>query len=302
MPWSSSIELIALGALWGASFLFMRIGAPEFGPVALVFVRVGGAALVLLPLLLWRRELPLLRQHWKPILWVGLTNTALPFALFNLAALVLSVGMSGIFNATAPLWGAAIAGWWLKDRPTPSRLLGLALGFAGVVGLAWSRGSFVPGQHGVSPAIGIVACLGATLCYGYSVNYAKQRLAHVPPMVTAAGSQIAATAIAAVPAWWLWPAAPPSAGAWAAAAVLAWACTALAYLMYFRLIQHVGPAQAISVTYLIPAFAIAWGALFLGEMPTAPMVAGCAVILLGTALASGLIALPGRRPRGAVDD
>lgn len=282
-------ELLLLGALWGASFLFMRIGVPEFGPVALVFVRVGLACVLLVPLLLWRGEAPALRRHWRPIALVGLTNTALPFALFNVAALVLSAGMSGIFNATAPLWGALIAWVWLKDRPTPARALGLAIGFAGVLGLAWSRASFKAAEHGVSPALGIAACLVATLCYGYSVNYTKKRLAGVPPMAVAAGSQLAATALVALPAWWLWPATMPSGQAWAAAAALALACTGVAYLLYFRLIAHVGPAQAISVTYLIPAFAIGWGAFFLGETVSAGMVAGCAVILLGTAMASGML-------------
>jgi drug/metabolite transporter (DMT)-like permease len=224
---------------------------------------------------------------------LGLTNTALPFAFFNVGTLVLSAGMSGIFNATAPLWGALIAWLWLGDRPTRARAAGLAVGFAGVLGLAWNGASLKPGEHGVSPALAIASCLAATLLYGFSVNYTKKRLSGAPPMVLAAGSQLAAALIMALPALWWWPAAPPGATAWGAAALLALACTGLAYLLYFRLILHVGPAQAIAVTYLIPAFAIAWGALFLGELVTWPMLAGCAVILLGTALASGMIA-PGR--------
>jgi len=283
-------ELMLLGALWGASFLFMRVGAPEFGALAFVFVRVAGASLVLLPLALARGEAATLRAHWRPLLWVGLTNSALPFALFNVAALVLSAGLSGIFNATAPLWGALIAWGWLGQRPDRWRALGLAVGFAGVLWLAAGKASLRPGEHGVSAALGIVACLLATLCYGYSVNYTKKRLGPVPPLALAAGSQAAASLIVALPAAWAWPAVTPGATAWAAAAVIAVACTALAYLLYFRLIAHVGPAQAISVTYLIPAFAIGWGALFLDEVVTWPMVVGCAVILLGTALASGLLA------------
>lgn len=288
-------ELVLLAALWGASFLFMRTGAPEFGPVPLVFVRVTGACALLLPLLAWQRGLPALRRHWRPLLVVGITNSALPFVLFTLAALVLDVGLSGIFNATAPLWGALIAWLWLHDRPSPLRALGLAIGFAGVLGLGWDRASFRPGEHGVSPTVGIVACIAATLCYGFSVNYTRKYLLGVPPMAVAAGSQLGAALVTLLPALWLWPAAPPSSAAWGAAAVLALVCTGLAYVLYFRLIAHVGPAQAIAVTFLIPAFAIAWGAIFLGERITLDMLLGCAVVLLGTALATGMIGKRARR-------
>lgn len=286
---SDLAELVLLGALWGSSFLFMRLAVPEFGPLALVFVRVALASALLLPLAAWRQDLGALRRHWRPLLVLGVANSALPFVLFTVAALVLETGLSGIFNATAPLWGAVIAWLWLEDKPTAARAAGLAIGFAGVLFLAWDRASFKPGEHGVSPALGIAACIVATLCYGFSVNYTKKRLAGVPPMAVAAGSQLGASVVIAVPALWFWPAVMPGPGAWAAATVLALACTGLAYLLYFRLIAQVGPAQAIAVTYLIPAFAIGWGAIFLGERITGTMLAGCAIVLLGTALASGLI-------------
>lgn len=293
MKASDGAELLLLGALWGASFLFMRVAAPEFGPLALVFVRVAAASALLLPLVLWRGHGAALRTHWRPLLLVGVTNSALPFVLFTVAALVLSAGLSGIFNATAPLWGAVFAWAWLGDRPSRSRALGLAVGFAGVLFLAWDRASFKAGDLGVSPALGITCCLLATLCYGFSVNFTKKHLAGVPPLAVAAGSQIGATLACVLPALWLWPAQVPSATAWAAAGTLALACTGLAYLLFFRLIAHVGPAQAIAVTYLIPAFAIAWGWLFLGEAATPTMLGGCAVVLAGTALASGFVGFSG---------
>lgn len=295
MKTSDAAELLLLAALWGASFLFMRIGAPEFGPAALAFVRVGLAGAVLLPLVALRREGAGLRRHWRPLLVVGLFNSALPFLLFSVAALVLSAGLSGIFNATAPLWGAVVAWLWLKDRPTPARALGLAVGFAGVLFLAWDKASFKPGEHGVSPALGMLACVTATLLYGFSANYTRRALAGVPPMVVAAGSQAWAAVFTLPVALWWWPAVPPGATAWAAVSALAVACTALAYLLYFRLIAHVGPAQAIAVTYLIPLFAIGWGVLFLGEAVTASMLLGGAIVLLGTALATGYIGGPARR-------
>ena len=288
-------ELVLLGAIWGAAFLFMRLGALDFGPLALVFIHVSGASLMLLPLLAWQGELAALRQHWKPIALVGIINSALPFALFMLAALVLGAGLMGVFNATAPIWGALVAWLWLGERPTASRGLGLAIGIVGVVGLAWGKADFKPGEHGISPALGIAACLAASVLYGVAANYSRKRLAGVAPMAVAAGSQLSAAAVMLVPAWVAWPAVNPSAMAWAAAATLAFVCTGLAYVLYFRLIAHAGAANAISVTFLIPGFAMLWAWLFTNEQPTITMLIGCAVILLGTALATGLLRLPGAK-------
>lgn len=285
---SDLIELTTLAALWGASFLFMRMGAAEFGPVALSAVRVIGATLCLLPLLQWRGQMPALRAHWRPIFIVGVVNSALPFLCFSYAALSITAGLSSIFNAATPLFGALIAWLWLKDRLTPSRIAGLAIGFAGVLWLAWDKASFKPGGSGWA----IVACLAATLCYGIAASYTKKRLGGVPPLAVATGSQLSAALVLALPGVIWWPSAMPSSPAWIAAALLAVACTAVAYLLYFRLIAHVGPANAIAVTFLIPVFAVLWGWLFLAEGVTATMVAGCAVILVGTGLATGVLKLP----------
>ena len=279
-------ELVGLAAIWGASFLFMRLGAGEFGPVALSAVRVAGAAFVLLPLLLWRGQWGDLRRYWRPIFLIGITNSALPFFLFSYAALSISAGLSSIFNASTPLWGALIGWWWLRDRPGALRALGLAIGFTGVVGLAWQKATFQPGGSGWA----IAACLGAAMLYGLSANYTKKRLQGVAPMAVAAGSQFSAALTLAVPAALWWPQAMPSGRAWLMVALLAVLCTGLAYLMYFRLIANVGASNAMAVTFLIPAFAVLWGWVFLDEPLTAAMAIGCAVILLGTALATGVIA------------
>ena len=285
-------ELLLLAAVWGASFLFMRAGAADFGPLALVFVRVAGASLVLLPLLVWRGDVTALRQHWRAIAVVGLLNSALPFALFTLGALALTTGLMAVFNATAPIWAALVAWGWLRDKPGPSRMLGLVIGLAGVVGLCWGKADFKPGLHGVSPALGMAACAGAAVLYGIGANLSRRYLQGVPPMAVAAGSQMFATLALALPALWAWPTVAPPTAAWWSAGALAVVCTAIAYVLYFRLIAHAGAAHAMSVALLIPMFAMAWGWLFLHEQPSAAMLLGCAVILLGTALSTGLVRLP----------
>lgn len=292
------LDLFLLAALWGASFLFMRMGAAQFGPVALVFLRVAGATLLLLPLLAARGQFGALRQHWRAIAAVGVVNSVLPLLLFALGALVLTTALMSVFNATASIWAALIAWLWLGDRLTPSRWLGLLIGVAGVVGLSWGKADFKAGEHGVSAALGTAACIAAAVLYGVGGNLSRRYLQGVPPLAVAAGSQAVATLVLALPALWAWPAVMPSATAWAATAALAFGCTGLAYLLYFRLIANAGTANAMSVTFLIPGFALLWGWVFLGEGPSAGMLLGCAVILLGTALATGLLRLPGVRKSG----
>ncbi|PTT87245.1 EamA family transporter [Pelomonas sp. HMWF004] len=281
-------ELVLLAALWGASFLFMRVSVPEFGPVVLAAVRVGLASVMLLPLLASQGQLARLRQHWRGLLLVGLLNSAIPFALFSFAALSITAGLSSIVNATTPLWTALVAFVWLRQGLTRWRVLGLVIGFAGVAFLAWDKASFKAGaDHAGFWAV--LACMGATLCYGLAANATKRYLTGVPPLAVATGSQFAAALLLAGPAAWLWPAQLPGAVAWASVAALAALCTALAYVMYFRLMSRVGPTNAVSVTFLIPLFAMLWGALFLQEAVTAQMVMGGGIVLVGIALALGLV-------------
>lgn len=284
-------ELVLLAAVWGASFLFMRLGAHEFGPIVLAAVRVGLASVMLIPLLASRGQLAGLRTHWKGLLLVGALNSAVPFALFSFAALSITAGLSSIVNATTPLWTAVVAFVWLRQGLTPLRVLGLVIGFAGVAFLAWDKASFKPGADH-SGLFAVLACAAATFCYGVAANATKRYLTGVPPLVVATGSQFAAALLLLAPAVWLWPAVMPGAVAWGSALALAALCTALAYILYFRLMSRVGPTNTVSVTFLIPLFAILWGALFLGEAITAQMVAGGAIVLVGIALALGLV---GRR-------
>ena len=285
-------ELVTLAALWGASFLFMRIGAAEFGPFALVWLRVAGASMLLLPLLAIRGGGPALRRHWRTIALVGITNSALPFLCFTFAALTITAGLSSIFNAATPLFGALFALWLLKDRLGASRAIGLLIGLAGVVGLVWDKAGFTGNAAGSDAALAIAACLAAAALYGFSASFARKRLVGVSPLAVAAGSQLSAALVVAAPAWWLWPATTPGVPSWLAALALALPCTGVAYILYFRLIANAGATQAASVTFLIPAFAVLWGALFLGEAVTPSMLVGCAVILAGTALVTALVKFP----------
>ena len=291
------VELIALAALWGGSFLFMRMAVPAFGPFAMSFLRVAGAALLLVPLLAVRGDLAALRRHWRMIAIVGVVNSAVPFLCFAYAALSINAGLSAIFNSATPLFAAIVAWRWLGDRMTPLRVVGLAIGFAGVLWLGWGKADFRPG--GSAWAIG--ACLLATMSYGIGPSLTKRRLTGVPPLAVAAGSQVSAAVFLALPAALAWPAIAPSASAWLMVALLAFLGTGIAYVLYFRLIAHAGPSNAVAVTYLIPIFAILWGGIFLGERLTLPLVIGCIVIFVGTALATGVVA-PRRVTKGGTRD
>jgi drug/metabolite transporter (DMT)-like permease len=288
------LELLVLAAIWGGSFLFMRVAAPEFGPVPLVALRVGIAALCLVPFALVRAR-GALRGRAVPVAVVGVINSALPFSLLAFATLSVTAGLASILNATSPLWGALVAHLWLKDRLTRGRVLGLALGLAGVTVLFWGRASFKPGGSGLA----VIAALAATLSYGVAASYTKRRLTGANPLAVAAWSQFAAAVLLAPGALLLWPAHAISLRSWGAVLGLGVACTGFAYVIYYRLIAHIGPARAIAVTFLVPPFAIAWGGLFLGESVSPRMIAGALVVLAGTALTTGVVRFPMRAERVA---
>jgi drug/metabolite transporter (DMT)-like permease len=287
-------DFLMLAAIWGASFMFMRLAALDLGALPTAAMRVAIAALFLLPLLMAKGHWPALRQHWRPVFLVGLLNSAIPFALYAFAVMHISTGLSAILNATVPLFGALVAWLWLRDRPSLSRTIGLAIGFGGVVLLVGGQASFKPNASGVAPVWAVLACLLATTCYAFSASFTKKHLPSMPPLVAATGSQMGATLALALPALWFRPDHMPSVPAWGALLALGVVCTGIAYVVYFRLIERAGPARALTVTFLIPVFAIVYGVILLGEQIT-PWMLGCgAVVLLGTALSSGLVKLPGR--------
>lgn len=280
MTTQTLIDLIVLGALWGASFLFMRVAAPAFGPVPLIFVRVTIAAVLLLPPMLRQQGFAQLRAVAAPIALVGAINTAIPFTLLAFAALTLPAGLSSVLNASVPLFGGLIGFLWLGQRPSRQRALGLAVGFAGVLVLAWPR------LTSASDWRAVVAALVATVLYALAAHVTQRSLKGVRPLVVAGGSMAAASLMLLPLAVVAWPAAPPAASAWGYAALLGVGCTALAYLLYFRLLARSGPSTAMAVTYLIPVFGVTWGALLLDERLPSSAIAGALLVLAGVALAT----------------
>ncbi len=292
MPLHSLVDFLLLSAIWGASFLFMHLAVGEFGALPTAALRVAIAAAFLLPLVAWKGQLPVLRRHWRPVLFVGLLNSAIPFALYCFALQSLSTGLAAILNAATPLFGAVTAWAWLKERPNASRIVGWIVGFAGVALLAGGKASFTPGPSGIAPAWAVLASLGACVCYGLSASFAKRYLAGLPPLVTATGSQVGATLALALPALAWLPPKMPGATAWGALLVVGVLCTGVAYILFFRLIEQGGPSRALAVPFVVPVFAVIYGALFLDERLTLLMVVCGAIIVLGTALATGLLRLP----------
>lgn len=283
------VELVLLAAVWGASFLFMRMAAPELGPIALIALRVGIAALVLTPALRSADAFAQFRSKLWPLFVVGVTNSAMPFCLLAWSTLYVNAGLDAVLNATTPLWAALIAATVYRASIGSMQIAGLLLGLAGVMVLVWD--TLDAGIGKIPLAIG--AALLATLLYGFAVNYSKRHLAGIKPFVVAFGSQFFASVVLIPLAWLAWPRHAVTPVTWAYVAALGVLCTGFAYVLFFRLVEHVGASYAASVTFVIPVFGVLWGALFLGEKITPTMVAGGAIILAGTALASGRLK-PGR--------
>ena len=294
MDTASFIRLVVLSAIWGGSFLFLRIAAPVLGPVILAELRAAFAALFLL-IVAWTLRKPLdAGKHWKHFLILGLFNSALPFLLFSFAAKTLTASVMSILNATAPIWGAIIGAVWMRQSPSGRTMLGLLLGVAGVSLLV--GGDQLTVQPGATTAI--AAALLAAFFYGIATNYAKTATA-VEPFANAHGSMWAA-AILIAPATPFSPLiASPGAGVIAAAAALGIVCSGMAYLLYFRLIKDVGATSALTVTFLIPVFGVLWGSLFLSETVRWNTIVGAGIIIVGTALVTNFNPLALMRKKAA---
>jgi drug/metabolite transporter (DMT)-like permease len=283
MNLASVFRLILLAALWGASFLFMRIGAPVLGPALLIFFRVGLAALFLLIVAAYLKKPLEVREHWYHFVVLGFFNTALPFLLFAFAARTVSASLLSILNATAPMWAAVIGAARTRTGLPARPVIGLTLGVAGVAVLAGVEVLNLPAGGGLA----ILAGLAAAFCYGIATNYARTAKT-VEPFANAHGSMWAATLLLAPLALVaLQPTTMPAPIVIGSVIALGVLCSGVAYLLYFRLISDIGATSALTVTYLIPVFGVLWGVVFLDEAFGWHTLAGGAMILAGTALVTG---------------
>ena len=273
---ADAARLLLLAAIWGASFLFNRIAAPTLGPVLTAELRTLIAGVALAAWFAATGFDPDWRRWWRQYLVMGILTSALPFLCWAYAALSLPAGLMAVLNATSPMWGALLSALLLGERLSPRRWMGLVIGIIGV--MLVTR----PASESAIPYAATAAALAAAFCYGLSGVYMTRWAAAAPSRGMAVGTQMVA-GILLIPLIPLWPAAAaPTPLVAASMLALGLLCGAVAYLLYFRLIADIGATGALTVTYLIPLFGVLWGALFLGEALSLSMLAGGALVILGT--------------------
>ncbi|MCL6700730.1 DMT family transporter [Pseudomonas sp. T1.Ur] len=262
------LRLLSLAAIWGASFLFMRIIAPVIGTIPTAFFRVSIAFVGLLVILALMRVDWNFRGKLKAVMVLGLINSGIPATFYSLAAQVLPAGYSAIFNATTPLMGVLIGGLFFREPLTAAKVSGVFLGLMGVAILTRAG----PVAFDLQLLMGALACLLATTCYGFAGFLTRRWLDHqggLDSRLSALGSMFGATlfllplfgysVITQPPAsWGGW-------SVWLSLLGLGLVCTALAYILYFRLLSSIGPVKSMTTTFLIPPFGVLWGALLLDE-------------------------------------
>jgi drug/metabolite transporter (DMT)-like permease len=284
-------RLVALAAIWGASYLFMRYAVPQLGAVRMIEMRVLVAGVALAAFVAATGGAIGWKRHWRGYLFVGAFGVALPFVLIAQALTAIDASTGAILNALSPLFASIVAAAWIRDPLTPAKIGGIALCLAGTAVLVgWTPAPMTPRQ-----LLGASMSVAATALYGFTIVYTKVRLKGASSMGTSVGTLLMAALVlapvvpfAAAPV----PMAQVSTLAWLAVLGLALVSTAVAFILYYRLIADVGPVKAITVTLLIPIFGMIWGVVFLGEPLTAGRVAGCAIILAGCALILGLARNP----------
>jgi len=275
--WLTPIELAVLGAIWGASFLFMRVAAPEFGALALVEIRLAAGAAVLLPFL-WRARAQFPLKLWPLLALIAAINSAVPFTLFAWAAERAPAGIGAITNAMTVPFTALVGFLFFGEKIGPRRAGALMAGFVGVVVLASGKSA------GASVGAAAAAGTAAAFLYGIGINLVRRHLSGLPSAAVAAANLTCSALLVAPLAVWMWPSQIPSAQSWAAAIALGVLCTGIAMVMYYRLIARVGASRASTVTYLIPLFAVTWAWWLLGEPVTLAMAAAGALILGSVAI------------------
>ena len=272
---ADAARLVALAAIWGASFLFMRVAAPAIGPAATADVRMLIAGGTLAAYYAATGFDPHWRRWWRYYLLIGALNCAAPFLLYGYSALELSVGLMAVLNATSPMWGALLSALMLSERLSRQRLAGLVLGIAGV--------ALVCGPEAGGGWLGIAAALGAAFCYGLTGVVLRRWGRNASARGMAAGTQLMG-GVLLFPLLAVSPPAWPTPDVVLSVLALGLVCGALAYVLYFRLIADIGATGALTVTYLIPIFGVLWGALFLGEALSVAMIVGALIVIAGTVL------------------
>lgn len=281
-------ELVLLSAVWGSSFMFMRIASPEIGAMPLTFIRCIIATLILGAIVYFQRkeDIRLIFKHWFMLTALAITNTALPFSLWGYVSLTLESGPMGVINATAPMFSSLIAFFWLKEKLSYSAMFGMLLGFFGVAILM-----IVPKDNINLETIPVLLGLFACVNYGLAACISKARAAGLRPMTVAAGSQLYSAIVLLPLALAVWPEQAPSMSAIYSTAFLGIACSGFAFYLYYKLIVEQGIARTMTNMYLLPLFAILWGALFMGEQLEMRTMVGGALILTGVAFTTGYIKL-----------
>ena len=287
-------RLLLLAAIWGASYLFMRIAVPHVGAEWMVEGRTLAGGLVMAAVLALTRTSPARARHWRGYLVLGALAVALPFWLIGTAVKTIDASTAAILNATSPIFSAIVAAFWIRERLTLEKVAGIALSMAGIAILVGWTPRPMTGAELLACSLSLAACA----CYGAASVYTKVRLKDAPPAALSTASCLVGAAVMAPFTPWAGLAAPVPASAWAAILVLGIVCTGFAFILYYRLIADLGPVRATTVTLLIPVFGILWGVLFLGEPLTPGRIAGAATVLLGCALALGLLRIPFRPPAG----
>ena len=275
--WLTPVELILLGAIWGASFLFMRVAAGHFGPFPLVEARLLLGGLLLLPFL-WRARAQFTPRLVLKLAGIGAVNSAIPFVLFAWAAERASAGIGAIANATVVMFTALVALVFYGEPISKRRWVGLIIGFSGVVVLASGK------VGGVSVWPAALGGTAAAVLYGIGANLIRRQLVGIPPGAVAATTLLCGAVLIAPLALATWPATPIPATSWLCATLLGLLCTGFAFVIYYRLINRIGAPRASTVTYIVPLFGVLWAWLILGEPLTPSMAVAGALILGGVAL------------------
>ena len=262
------MRLFLLAAIWGASFLFMRIIAPVLGAIPTAFFRVSIAAVGLLVILALMRIDWNFRVKLKTCMLLGMINSGLPATLYSVAAQILPAGYSSIFNAMTPLMGVLIGGLFFSEKLTPTKIIGVFLGLFGV-GILTRAG---PVAFNIELLMGALSCLLATACYGFAGYLARRWLDQeggLDSRLSALGSMLGATLLLLPFFGYRVLTDPPASwggvSVWVSLLGLGLVCTAFAYILYFRLLTSIGPLSSMTVTFMIPPFGVLWGALFLDE-------------------------------------